>query len=123
MAFLNGSIELRLYADSSQTEFPKELIPHIDKEFSDTTVTGAEVVYIPLAASGSQTVNFNSVGTVKRFYLYSNTTDLSVNMNGLGTVTYEAQIPGFMPIQLSSLVLTNSSSTTATTAVLVLITG
>lgn len=123
MAFLQGTISLEVYSDVQQTEFPKELIPQIAKDFQDLTITGAQVSQIPLAASGSVTVNFNSIGTVKRWYLYSDTTDLNVNMNGLGDVTYETGIPGFVPIQLSSLVLTNASATTATTAFLVLVTG
>lgn len=123
MAFLTGTITVQVYSDTQQTEFPKELIPQISKDFQDLTITGAQVSQIPLAASGTVTVNFNSIGTIKRWYLLSDTTDLSVNMNGLGNVTYEAGIPGFTPIQLSSLVLTNSSSSLATTAFLVLITG
>lgn len=122
MAFLTGNIELQIYTDSQQTEFPSELIPSISKTFEDTSVTGVQPLVFSLAASGTQAINLNGLA-VSRVYLHSASTALNVNFNGLGTVSYEAGIPGFMPITVTSLSVTNSSSSTATTVTVILVTA
>lgn len=123
MAFLTGTITVQVYSDTQQTEFPQELIPQITKNFQDLTITGAQVSQIPLAATDSISINFNNIGTVKRWYLFSDVADLNVSINGAADVVYEAGIPGFVPIALTSLDLENPSLTLDTTAYLVLITG
>lgn len=121
MPFLNVTLDIEIYTDSAQTEFPQELVPHIVKEFEDTAVTQIQATTVSIAANGSQTINLNGLTSVKRFYLFSDTTALNVNMNGLGNITYQAQEAGYCPLNITSLVLGNASSTTATTATVILI--
>lgn len=122
MAFLNGLISFRVYSDSSETEFPQELIPSISKEFENSEITEIQATTVVLAAAGSQTISFNSVGTVKRWYLYSSAADLTLNVNGLGSsITYQSMEPGYIPMTLSSLVITNASASVSTTVTLVMI--
>lgn len=124
MGYLVGLIDFKVYSDSAQTEYPKELIPHIEKEFSASTASEVLVASVSLAASGSQTVNFNGLDSCKYFYLYSDTSNLTLTPNGSATTfTYTAQVPGFVPIQLTSLVIENASASNATTVTLVLIKG
>lgn len=123
MAFLVGKLDLKVYSDVSETEFPKELVPQITKEFEDLTISGVQVSSFSLAAAATQAINTNGIGTVKRFYLYSSVSDLSISINGLAALTYEAGIPGFAPITVSSLSITNSSASIATVVSLVLVTG
>lgn len=122
MSFLSGTIEFRVYTDSAQTEFPTELVPSISKEFSNDSITEIQATSFVLAASGSQAINFNGVGTVKRFYLYSDAADLTLTINGgVTTYTYTAGEPGYVPIQLSSLTIANASSSSSTNVTLVMI--
>ena len=121
MAFLQGNISFTVYTDSAQTEFPTQLVPQLDIDFEDNAVTQAQASTITLAASGTQTINLNGISGLKRMYLYSDTNDLLVNMNGLGNITYKAQEPGYMPLELTSLAITNSSSSAATNVTVVLI--
>lgn len=122
MPFLTGTIELQMYTDSAQTEFPKELFPSVSKDFTNNSVTEAQTTIISLAANGgTQVVALNGVATVKGAYFYSNATDLVVNINGLGNMTFQAQTPGFIPATITSLTLTNNDVTNATTVTVVLI--
>lgn len=121
MAFLTGKIELLVYTDEAQTEFPMEKIPNISKEFEGLDIDGVMPFVTSLAASGTQTLNFNGL-SVKKIYIHSNLQNISVNINGLGAITYEAEIPGFMPLAVSSLVITNLSSTDPTTVTVIAIT-
>jgi hypothetical protein len=123
VAFLTGQLIFKVYTDSAQTDFPQELFPGITKSFSDTTVTGLESLYESLAASGSVTINLNSLSNITGVYLYSDSTDINVAINGGSAITYKASIPGYMPLVITSLTLTNSSSTTATNISLVLVKG
>lgn len=122
MSFLTGSLNLDVYTDTAQTEFPNENLVKIFKEFSSSVITEAQITSISLAASGSQAISFNGVGTVKRFYLYSDAAALTLTINGSATTfTYEAGMPGYIPIQLSSLTIVNASSSVATTVTLAMI--
>lgn len=123
MGFLTGKINLKYYIDSSETEFPEEVLANIAKEFEDAAVLEFETISIDLAASDSQAISLNGVATVKRWYLYSSATELSLTINGTAGFTYQASMPGYMPIELSSLTIANASSTTATKVTLILITG
>lgn len=123
MAFLEGKIDLLVYTDATQTAFPTEKLVDISKEFADLTVAEAQPLYLNLAASGSQAVNFNNVGTVEKVYIYSDSTDITVNFNSLGAITYKAATPGLMPIEITSLTVTNASAVSATNVVVILITG
>lgn len=115
MAYLVNNIEFKVYSDTSETEFPQQLLASVSKEFSSSTVTELLTVSVVLAGAGAQTINLNGVGTIKRWYLYSSSTALNVNMNSLGDVTYQAQEAGYTPITLSSLVITNASASDSTT--------
>lgn len=121
MAFLLGTIDFKVYTDSSQTDFPTELVPQISKEFANSTVTEIQSTTITLVGAASQVISFNGVGTVKRWYLYSSATDLTVNPNAIGNLTFQAQEPGFCPITLSSLTITNASPSVDTIVTLVMI--
>lgn len=123
MAFLTGKVKVKIYTDSAETEFPKELILDFDKDFEDVTVDEVETVRISLAASGSQAINVNGVGTIQKVLIYSDTTDLTVAFNGLSAITYKAGVPGMMPLELTSLTVTNASGSSATNVLVVLITG
>jgi hypothetical protein len=122
MAFLTGTVEFKTYTDTSQTEFPKELVPHIKKDFSNTSITEIQSTTISLAALGSQAITLNGVSPVTKWYLYSDTTALTLTINGSATTfTYEAGMPGYIPIALTSLTIVNASAVSATTVTLVLI--
>ena len=123
MGFLTGNVSVLVYKDSAQTEFPQQKIVDIDQAMTDDSVAEAQVLYIALAASGAQTVNLNGVSSVEKLFIYSDTTDLNVNINGLGDIPYKAGTPGIMPLSVSSLVITNASSSLATTATVALISG
>lgn len=123
MAFVNGSVKLKLYNDAQETEFPKDILLDVDRSFSDITVDESQVIRIVLAASGSQAINFNGVGAVEKVYIYSDSEDISVNFNALGAITYKTGVPGLMPLSISSLTIINLSSTTPTNVVVGLITG
>lgn len=123
MAYAIGTISLQVYTDTSDTVFPQLSVPNFSATFKDSTVTGVQPLYINLTASGSQTINLNGIGTPTKFYFYSDATDVNVNINGLGNILFKAMVPGFVPCQISSLVLTNSSSSTATNVTLVLVAG
>lgn len=121
MPFLTGSIEIEVYTDSAQTAFPLELVPHIKKTLASSTITKVQTTVVSLAASGSQTISFNGVAAPTRFYIYSNVASVLVNMNGLGNITLMAAEPGYIPFAVTSMVLTNNSSSDATTVTVVLI--
>lgn len=121
--FLIGQLDLLIYRDVSQTEFPQKKICDISESIEDTAVAEAQESTFSLAASATQAINFNSLTPVRKVYIYSDTNDLSVSFNGGAALTYKAMIPGIMPIQLTSLSVTNSSSSTATTVSVVLVTG
>lgn len=121
MPFLTASIELTAYTDDNQTEFPQELVPSISKEFSSSSITELQSTTVVLAASGSQTISFNGVGTVKRWYLFSSAADVTLAINGGAALTYQGQEPGYVPLTLSSLVITNASASVSTTVTLVMI--
>lgn len=123
MAFLEGTIELKLYTDSEQTESPQELIPSYNKVFQNVSVDSAQTTYISLPASGSQTINLNGTSNIQGVALYSSTSDISVNINTLGNITLKAQSPGYMPFVVTSISITNQSSTEATNVLIVLISG
>jgi hypothetical protein len=124
MAYLTGTIEFKVYTDSAQTEFPQELVPSIKKEFSDNSISEVQATTISLPASGSQAINLNGVATVKRWYLYTDASSLTLTINGSATTfTYNPGIPGFIPMTLTSLSITNDSASAATNVTLVLVTG
>lgn len=121
--YISGKIELQAYTDSAQTEFPKELVPSIEKEFANTAATEIQCTTLTLAGAASQAISLNGVGSITKIYLYSDATDLNVNINGLGNILYSAQVPGLMPLSVTSLTITNAHATTSTTVTLVLIAG
>lgn len=120
MAFLTGTIAFKAYTDSAQTEFPQELVSDLSKDFANSALTGVESSTFSIAALGTQTINFNSVSSVKRFYIYSNTADITVNMNSLGNITCKAGIPGLVPFTVTTLIIGNSSASLATTVTVIL---
>lgn len=121
MPFLNASISCQVYTDPDQTEFPQELLPSIQKEFSSSDITEIQSTTVTLTASGSQVIAFNGVDTVKRWYMYSNSADVGLEINGGASVTFQAGEPGYVPITLTSLHITNLSASVATTVTLVMI--
>jgi hypothetical protein len=121
LAFLTGTIQFKAYIDSAETEFPQELVSDIKKEFENDAITEVQSTTISLAAGGSQSITLNGVSPVKRWYLYSSSTALTIDVNGLGNMTFQAGEPGYIPITLTSLSITNASGTTATTVTLILI--
>lgn len=123
MAYVTGTISIEAYTDTADTVFPQLQLPNLTQTFKDSTVSGIQPLFINIAASGSQTINLNGVGTPTKLYFYSDTTDCNLNFNGLGNILFKAQVPGFIPAQISSLVVTNSSSSVATNVTLVLIAG
>lgn len=111
---LVGSIGLQVYTDSSQTNNPQLLMPSITQSWTSSTVTGVQTETVSLAALGAVTVNLNGLTSVKGLFIYSDTTNVSVNINSVGNITCNASIPGFIPFTVTSLVITNASATTAT---------
>ena len=123
MAFLEGEIKLNLYADSAQTEFPQQLIPSYAKTWMSTSVDEAQTNYINLAASGTQAFTLNGVGDVQGIMIYSDAADLTITINGGTAMTYKAAVPGFMPLVVTSLSITNASASVATNVLVQIISG
>jgi hypothetical protein len=113
--FITGKLELDFYNDSADTEFPEVNVPSVIREFKSTTAAEVQTTVISLAASGSQTINLNGLDAVTGLYLYSASADLLVNINGLGNLTLKYGRPAYIPVSVTSLVLTNSSASLATT--------
>ena len=123
MAFLTGSITLKLYTDSAQTEFPQELIPSMLKSFQNTSVDSAQTTFISIAASGSQAITLNGTSNIQGLYVYSDVADITLALNGLAAITYKAGQAGFMPMVVTSLTVANSSASAATNVTIILISG
>jgi hypothetical protein len=123
MAYLVGSMNIQVYTDSSQTNFPQQVVLNETPSWNDNSVTGVQPTIISLAASGSQTINLNGLTGVTGFYIYSSTANVNVNLNSLGNVLYKYGVPGFVPATVTSMVITNTSSTMATTVTVALIQG
>lgn len=121
MAYLVANVKLKAYTDTNQTEFPEQLVSNIEKEFTSSSVTEVQSLTISLAALGTQAITLNGVATVKRWYIYSSATDVTVEINGLSALTVQAAEPGYIPITLTSLTVNNASASTATTVTVVLI--
>ena len=113
--FLSGNLEIQIYNDSAQTDFPSVLVPKIKREWSDSSTAEAQLVVVSLAASGSQAISMNGLDTVTRMYLYSTAADINVNMNGLGNIQMKYGEPCYAPLSISSLTITNTSGSVATT--------
>jgi hypothetical protein len=121
--YLEGKIEFLVYRDTAQTEFPQKKVTELSEIFNSTSVDESQVLDISLAALGSQTINFNGVGTTNYIYIYSDTTDINVNFNALGNILFKAQIPSHLGIEATSCVITNSSASTATNVYIAMVTG
>lgn len=119
--FLSGTLELQLYNDAAQTDFPSVLVPKIKREWSDTSSAEAQLTVISIAASGSQAITVNGLDTITRMYLYSSAADIQVNINSLGNITMKYGEPCIAPFTVTSLTITNTSSTVATTVEVLLI--
>lgn len=123
MAYLTGTISLNVYTDTTQTEFPQENLAQITKSFQSVVVTGASSPLFALAALGSQAVDLNGAGTVTGAYICSSATDINVNINGLGNILFHSGVPAYLPATITSMTITNASSTTATYVTVMLIAG
>jgi hypothetical protein len=121
MAFLVGSMDIQVYTDSAQTDFPTKFSLNERPEFADSAITEVQTTTVLLAPSGSQTINFNGVGTVRRFFVFSDTADITVNMNSLGALTCKAGDPGWVPFEITSMVITNASASLSTTVTVSLV--
>lgn len=121
--FLEGKIELLVYRDAAQTEFPVKKVVDVSESFVNNSADEAQSTSISLAASGSQVLNFNTVGTTNYVYIYSDTADINVNINGLGNILFKAQIPSLIGAEITSLTVINSSALVATTVSVSLVTG
>lgn len=115
-------VSLNVYSDPDQTTFPNQNLASFSKEIDDSTVTGFESTTINLAASGSQSINLNGISNVTSLFIYSDTNDCTLTING-NAMTLKAGIPGLMPIAITSLSITNLSSTTVTNVTIMLIAG
>ena len=122
-AILQGSIQLQVYTDSQQTEFPQELIPNITKSFQNLAVDSAQIVYLNIVGAASQAINLNGTSNIQGIYIYSDTSDLSLAINGGSAITYKAAYPGYMPMVVTSLTITNASATVATNVVVAIVSG
>lgn len=123
MGYLVGSLSLQVYSDTNQTNFPQQVVLNETPSWSSSAITGCQPTIVSIAASGSQTISFNGLSGVTGFYFYSSATAVNVNMNGLGNIQFAAATPGFIPATVTSMVLANTSSTTATTVTVALIVG
>lgn len=123
MAFLNGSVQLQIYTDSAQTAFPKLNLPSIVNDFTNSVVAGALPLYINLAALGTQAINLNGLTGVTEFYIFSDAAALSLTLNGGSPVTVKQSVPGYVPFAVTSMSITNNSSSVATNVTLILIKG
>lgn len=121
--FLSGTLNLQIYSDSAQTVYPQLSQPNLNVTFTNSAVTGKEELYFSLAASASQTINFNSLSGVTQWYINSDAANLSLQINGASAMTYTFGIPGYIPLTLTSLIVTNASSSVATNVHLILIKG
>lgn len=121
MAFCKGKLTLNYYNDSSDTEFPQVNVPLIDREFKAEDTQGVQTTVVSIAASASQTINLNGLTTAVGIYLFSSAADINVNMNGLGNILFAYNRPCYFPATITSLVITNTSATLATTVEVVLI--
>ena len=118
--FLTGKIQLIAYNDSQQTEFPQEKVLDMAKELSANDLTNAETLVVPLVGAGSHVVNFNSISPVKRWFIYSNATEVTVALNGGSSLNLLVNEPGYMPLAITSMTLTNTDPDTDTTVTVVL---
>lgn len=122
MAFLTGSISLQVYTDTAQTNFPTQYALNETMTWTSSSVLSAQNTVVVLAGSGSQTINLNGLtSTVKRISVFSDTSNINVNINGLGNILFQSGEPSYMPATITSLVITNSSSSVATTVTVALI--
>lgn len=112
MAFVTGELKINVYNDSSDTNFPLINIPAISRTWKSETVTQEQFARYNIAASGSLTVALNSTAPT-RLYLYSDVANILVNINGLGNITFNMGEPAYLPANISSLVITNSSASLA----------
>ncbi len=119
--YLSGKVEVQIYNDAAQTDYPSILVPKISREFSDTSTAEAQLVVVSLAASASQAITLNGLDTVTRVYMYSSSADINVNMNALGNIQMKYGEPCYAPFSISSLTVTNTSGSVATTVEILLI--
>lgn len=121
--FLNGSLSLQIYADTSQTVFPQLNQPNLAIDWTNSSVAGSEQLYFNLDALGSQTINLNNLTGVTQWFINSDATPLNLTINGTAGFVCSAAIPGYIPIALTSLIIANSSASIATNVNLILIKG
>jgi hypothetical protein len=120
--FLEGSVQLKVYADAEQTQFPQELLPSYLNKWS-AEPSGVQTIVVSVPASGSQSINLNGLSNVTGVMIFSDAYDINVNINSLGNILYKAGVPGFMPLVVTSLSVTNTSSTYATNVTVAIISG
>jgi hypothetical protein len=118
--FLTGKITLNVYQDSAQTPAPLLNIPSVAQAFQSSVVTGVQTSTVSVAASGTQAITLNGVGTVTGVFLYSDTSNVNVNINGLGNMVLHSGVPGFMPLTVSSLSINNASAAATNVTVILL---
>lgn len=121
MAFLTGSMNIQVYTDASQTNFPTLLSINEGPAWTNNSIVSVQTTTINIAASGSQAITLNGLSTVKRMYLLSDSQNVNVNINGLGNILFQAGDPAYMPATVTSLTITNTSSSIATNVTVALI--
>lgn len=122
--FITGSIELKVYSDAAQTEFPQQIVTWFKRALDDSTAVAQQSTTVSIAASGTQAFNLNGLTSIDRFFLYSDTANVTLTINGSATpLTLKYGVPGFIPITVTSMSITNTSSTLATNVTFIPITG
>lgn len=121
MAFFKGKVELDFYNDSTDTEFPDVNVPSIKRSFKAATAAEAQTTVVSLAALGTQAISLNGLDSIDGVYIYSQSTSITVDINGLGNITLAAGRPSVLFGTVTSLSITNTSASTATTVEVMLV--
>lgn len=123
MAFLTGTINLNVYTDANQTQFPQLNLPNFAASWTNNAVTGVQPLYLNIAANGTQVINLNGLTSVTQFYIYSDNANLNLTLNGTSGFSVKFGVPGYVPIAVTSMTIANASGASATNVTLILIQG
>ena len=121
MGFFKGKLELDFYNDSADTEFPEVNVPSIKRSFKASSAAEVQTTVISLAASGTQAISLNGLDSIDGLYIYSVSTAITVDINGLGNITLAVGRPSVLFGTITSLSITNTSASTATTVEVMLV--
>lgn len=122
MAFMTGSMNIQIYTDAAQTNFPQLFSFYEQPTWTNSAILSVQTTTINIAGAANQTINLNGLtASVKRMFLFSDAQNINVNINGLGNILFQAGDPCYMPATITSLVIANAHATLATNVTVALI--